>query len=130
MNRDTRIAILFPLALTAIALFVCIRIEVFNLRAGGYLPRSPDNDHGVSTWRVASPSEAKAEEWNRFRDFVSTWGLAQYVVAPMGVILSLVVLRSARRDRVVVGVSLTTALASAACMGMMFYRGYFSSLGW
>ncbi len=49
--------------LTAVAVYACLRIEVFNTRAGGYLPRQPDPDGRISRWReAASPAVRLAME--------------------------------------------------------------------
>jgi len=162
-NLKRHSSLIFACLVTAVAAFICIRIEVFNCQAGGLLPSKELRDTGEpATWREASIVRARMEERflaeanaagspavltrsqrqeidqaarkadlnNRFLAFVSTWGLAQYVLAPLAMLLSLgeaVLRRETRRYRQAACVPAGVALL---CIILMFYRGYFSSLGW
>ncbi|MCE5279903.1 MAG: hypothetical protein ABFD92_04070 [Planctomycetaceae bacterium] len=152
------------LVVAAVPLFICIRIEVYNHRAGGYLPRQDDE----GKWRVTSPviyrksledrfryegrqagkpaelteqqkaqidrlmaeAEPRIHENASFRGFVETWGLAQYAIGPLALCLLMIPLlgrKSSARLRII---SAALVVSVAACVAMMFYRGYYSSLGW
>jgi len=144
-------------------MYTCIRIEVFNIRAGGYLPREDDADWGISEWREMAQSarrrdmedqfrkEAQSQgrafantpeqeaqiikaiehdkENSAFRDFVGSFGLMQYIVAPIAFYIAILLVTSKsvpKSKRFVAG---GMCLLSGACIVLMFYRGYFSSLG-
>ncbi len=152
------------IVLAAVALYTCVRIEIFNFRAGGYLPRHDVGEGNSDQWRTTgsecirlawearfrnqsyiegklirptAEQEAeiereieRAEENSDFRDFVSSWGQAQYLVAPLAMWLSmLIVINKAvpRGGRIIAAIA---AAASACSIVLMFYRGYFTSLGW
>ena len=149
--------------LTAVATFTCVRIETFNCRAGGFLPRA-DDDEGHSQWRVLAPNAAriamedairktaemegkpfvltpvqeaditeamrKAQDGCDFRDFVESFGLAQYLVAPGALLLSVLVLRMRKAGKQFRLWGWSLASVCLGCIAMMFYRGYFSALAW
>ena len=81
----------------------------------------------------------EARMWCSFRAFVSCWGLLQYLLAPAAMLCSVVTFgfglaksRSSVKGQrpihpIVIGTS--CVILSAACIVMMLYRGYFSSLG-
>lgn len=50
-----KISLMLCAILTAWVSFVCLRIEVYNVEAGGYLPRRPVRGGYVTKWRCASP---------------------------------------------------------------------------
>ena len=128
MTTDSKIELTMAAAIALGSALICILIEVLNARAGGYLPRRDISEEGNNKWRVAPGPKGQAE--SEFRDFVSTWGLAQYLIAPGGLAMGVFVAmgrRDARAHRVV---GIAAGLVSAACVAMMLYRGYFSSLGW
>ena len=148
---------------TALATYVCLRIEVLNLRAGSLLPRQADAAGHLPKWRLgnerairrhmidgyrresghdgpqfnltASQQRQIDEAVERavceeaLRRFVSTWGLAQHVIAPTALALCILVALIWRTRR-------TLVLASiAACpivwaLAMMMHRRYLLSLGW
>jgi len=66
---------------------------------------------------------------NRLHSAVETDGLLQYLLAPIALIASLAVALSkrSRPKRLAARVTMVTSLAGIV---MMFYRGYFTSLGW
>jgi hypothetical protein len=63
------------------------------------------------------------------RDWVGGMGLLQYVLAPAALLWSLDIVISdrSRRGRVVAGLC---GLLNLICIALMYYRGYWSSLGW
>lgn len=67
---------------------------------------------------------------SQFRDFVGSWGLRQYLIAPLaflvaaGMVLTRDTPKWARRAAIV------PAAASGVCLAMMLYRNYFGALGW
>ena len=68
--------------------------------------------------------------WNAFHDFVESWGLLQYLLAPFTFVFALWLaaqkeLGSHRRVAAVF-----IAAVCATCIVLMFCRGYFTSLGW
>lgn len=67
---------------------------------------------------------------NEFREFVGSWGLWQYIVAPLGVVLTLLLPGRRNSPRLVNTLAAAAVLVSSSCVVMMIYRGYFSSLGW
>ena len=76
MKRRVLIIVLVPL--TAFVLHSAARIEVLNVRAGNYLPRSDRDPDGTFTdgkWRIAQEDAAR----DQLRAAVQTFGLLQYV---------------------------------------------------
>lgn len=72
----------------------------------------------------------QVERDGAFRDFVASFGLLQYIVAPTALLLSLILIRSkrlGRRWRIGAG---CLATCNLGCIGLMLFRGYFSALGW
>ena len=69
----------------------------------------------------------------KFNEFVSSFGLLQYLVAPAALLGSVLLLCGvATKPRPLASRVIPTFLmcaASLVCVIMMFYRGYFSSLG-
>ena len=161
----SRIAFGVCVALTALAVFICVRVEVFNAQVGGLLPRRDLQDHpGNPKWRVeativvrrsreaefrhqaelAGKSFVLTDAQNReieaaverarvdaaFREFVSSWGLLQYVLAPFTFLLGLYLAKSRKAPASHRVGAWVMTVAAAACIVLMFYRGYFSSLGW
>lgn len=66
---------------------------------------------------------------NQLRDLISTWGVAQYALAPTAFLISLSLMGSKygrNRCRWLGGIGL---LLSSVAGGIAFYRGYFTSLG-
>lgn len=164
MMTRHKIELLICTVLTTMAMYTCIRVEIFNVRAGGYLPRKSDADWGISTWRTLAPSAVRgvmekqfrmeaelqgrpaditpaqeaqiakaiesAEENAAFRGFVETFGLAQYIVAPLAAILGYRLATGKKKQERARWLSPGLAILSGICIVMMFYRGYFTSLGW
>lgn len=72
---------------------------------------------------------ADAQAHNQLHDAVASVGLLQYLLCPAS-ILCAAVLACKKRDRLsIVAGSVFAAISMASCI-MMFYRGYFASLGW
>jgi hypothetical protein len=70
-----------------------------------------------------------AQARDKLHGLVSTWGLLQYLIAPVSLLWAVVlaVLKSTLRFRLVAAAA---AVAALVCVVLMFYRGYFTSLGW
>lgn len=64
----------------------------------------------------------------RFRHLVETMGCMQYLLVPIGLILSVGTLRANKLWLRCSGIS--CLVINLAAGGLMFYRGYFQSLGW
>ena len=122
-----RILIVSTLLLTAVVLQTAVRIEVLNVRAGNYLPRSDRNADGTfadGKWRI-SPDNTPRDQ---LRALVQTYGLLQYLFAPLLVILSIVGFRYSKGSLLKVIATLAMAVAVIAIL-LAFYRGYYSSSG-
>lgn len=156
-GRRLPAATLVLLALTAIAVFICVWIEVLNAASGSYLPRDFADGH---TWReVRMTDDAVWREVHSYNEpamltrpltatedaqmkrevrqgrakndmylVVTTAGLLQYpLVLLLALTLPLAYVRQRYRGwRVAVGVAFGCAIG---CGILMFYRGYFTSLG-
>jgi hypothetical protein len=153
-----KIAAIVLIAMTGLAVFTCLRIEILNAKIGFYLPRDFSTDSGTwrqtmitneTRWRsshanldptiatrpltVAERSRMNADmsrnhAWNALLDTVGTLGCLQY---PLLFVLIISLPFNIREQtggwRVALLVSLALALV---CGGLMFYRGYYTSLGW
>ena len=114
--------------LAAFVIQMVARIEVLNARAGNYLPRNdcnPDADFADGRWRV---SEGIAPR-NQLRSVVQTFGLLQYVFAPLLFMLAVAVSLNARKSWMKVAGSVSVFVAVIA-VWLMLYREYYQSLGW
>ena len=70
-----------------------------------------------------------AKLWNELRDWVEGFGLLQYLLIPILIILSIVLI--IRKTPKVVKILASAFLLIGLINGFfMIYRGYFSSLGW
>jgi hypothetical protein len=147
------------LLLTALALFTCLRIEYLNWRHNFYLPRDFTTDVGTwrttspklaykyafermarddptILTRPLTPFEANTlaqiAEHARINsdlcDVVSTLGILQY---PLTFILLFTLSVTAYRhhSKSWQRVLWSAFIVNLACMALMFYRGYFTSLG-
>lgn len=158
MNKKN-ISFWLNVVLVFIVLCICIEIEIYNYAAGGYLPRK-DNDGkwrqilfvSEDMWRKIYSREkddetllhrlltkderdqmekevSHAHALNSLRGSVNTFGLMQYFFAPLSFVWSLLIaFRSS--DRINKVVSTFFIVSSSICIFMMFYRGYFTGLGW
>jgi len=126
MSRTVLIILL--MLLTAFVLHSAARIEALNIRAGNYLPRrdrDPNGSLGDGKWRNSRENTPR----DQLRDAVQTFGIMQYVLAPLLLIFSFVVFFKNRRSWV--GVAATfSVFAAGVAMSLMLYRDYFGSLGW
>ena len=114
--------------LTAFVLQSAARIEVLNMRAGNYLPRSDRDPDGTLTdgkWRMSQENTAR----DQLRVTVQTFGLLQYVLAPLLLVFSLAVFFKTRGSWASVAATFSV-FAAAVAISLMLYREYFQSLGW
>ena len=143
--------------IATIVILICLQIEWLNKAADGYLPHIPDTKWRDSTpvseemWRrqqryskedetlltrPLTESERlqmqkdieQANTMNALKGSVSGYGMLQYILAPVAFILSimLVISRRPMYKRIICALF---ALSSLIAMVLMFYRGYFTSLG-
>jgi hypothetical protein len=122
------VLIILLMLLTAIVVHSTARIEVLNIRAGNYLPRHDRNPDGTfidGKWRSSQENTAR----DQLRDAVQIFGLVQYVLAPLLLILSLIAFFKTRRSWGSVAATLSV-FAAAVAISLMLYRDYYGSLGW
>lgn len=123
-----RVLIILLMLLTAVVLHSAVRIEMLNMQAGNYLPRRDRNPDGTltdGTWRLSEENSAR----DQLRTAVQTFGLMQYVFAPLLLFFSLAVFFKTRG--LWVGVAATLSVSSAVvAISLMLYRDYYGSLGW
>lgn len=113
--------------LTAFVLQSAVRIEVLNLKAGNYLPRTDRDADGTladGKWRISGDNTPR----DHLRGLVQTYGLMQYLLAPLLLIISVLVLFNSRRSWMKIAATMTLIVAVVA-IHLTFYRGYYSSLG-
>ena len=123
-----RVLIILLMLLTAFVVHSAARIEVLNFQAGNYLPRRDRDLEGNLTdgkWRI-SPENSPRDQ---LREAVQTFGLMQYVLAPVLLIFSLAVFFKTRRSRASVAATFSVFVAAIA-ISLMLYRRYYESLGW
>ena len=123
-----RVLIILLMLLTAFVVHSAARIEVLNIQVGSYLPRRDRDLDGNLTdgkWRI-SPENSPRDQ---LREAVQTFGLMQYVLAPVLLIFSLAVFFKTRRSRASVAATFSVFVAAIA-ISLMLYRGYYASLGW
>jgi hypothetical protein len=114
--------------LTTIVLQTAVRIEVLNFQAGSYLPRKDRNPDGTladGKWRLSLENSPR----DKLRALVETFGLLQYLLAPLLLIFAIIVLLKSRRSWIKIGAMLSL-LASTCAMSLALYREYYQSLGW
>ena len=124
---QNRIPTLLMIVLTAFVVQAAVRIEVLNFRAGNYLPRTDVMADGTledGKWRVSGDNSPR----DQLRALVETYGLMQYFLAPLLLIISIVVFFNSRRSWMKFVATLAVGVAVAA-IHLTFYRGYYSSLG-
>jgi hypothetical protein len=98
-----------------------IRIEWLNAEAGYYLPRR-DQD---GKWRISQVNTP----CDQLREMVTSVGVLQYLFAPLVVVVAAfhLVSRDSKMRRCLAAGS---GIVGLGALGLAFYRGYFSSLGW
>jgi hypothetical protein len=115
------------LLLAAFVLYTSLRIEYLNAQAGSYLPRQDRNIDGTFSdgkWRISSEDNTR----DRLRETVVTFGMAQYLLVPL--LLALSVLTFFKSGfRWVRIVATACCLIALFALTMLYYRGYYSSLG-
>ena len=125
MRKQILISIILLLA--AFVLYTSLRIEYLNVRAGSYLPRHDRNADGSFSdgkWRISSECAPR----DQLRAIVATFGLMQYLLAPL--LLTLAVLTVVRtRSGWVRLVGSCCSLIALFALTLMYYRGYYTSLG-
>ena len=121
------ILIFIMLLLGAFALTTAVRIEILNAQAGSYLPRQdrqPDGTFADGQWRVSLENTPR----DQLRRVVQTYGMMQYVMAPL---LFAVAALVARKSKIIWArvLGATGVLVAVIALWLMFYREYWSSLG-
>src|SRR6185369_3462933 len=123
----TLVLIFAMFLLTAFVVQTAVRIEVLNFQAGSYLPRKDRNPDGTladGKWRVSLENGPR----DRLRALVETFGLLQYLLAPLLLIFAIFVLLKSRRSWVKIGATLSLVVSTIA-MSLTLYREYYQSLG-
>ena len=123
-----QILVMVILLLAAFTLHTALRIEYLNVSAGSYLPRRDRKTDGTfsdGTWRISSEDSAR----DRLRQTVGTFGLVQYLAVPLLLALSLFQ-GFKSRARWVRTIAIGCCLIGLFALTMMYYRGYYSSLGY
>jgi len=124
----TQIPVVVMFLLTAFVVQTAVRVEVLNFQAGNYLPRTDRNLDGSladGKWRVSLENSPR----DQLRGLVATFGLLQYLLAPLLLIFAIMMLLKSSRSWVKIGATLSLVVSTIA-MSLMFYREYYESLGW
>jgi hypothetical protein len=124
----TRIPVVVMFLLTAFVVQTAVRVEVLNFQAGNYLPRTDRNPDGTladGKWRESLENNPR----DQLRDLVATFGLLQYLLAPLLLIFAIVVLLKSSRSWAKICVTLSLVVSTIA-ISRMLYREYYQSLGW
>lgn len=114
--------------LTAFVLHSAARIEILNMQAGNYLPRADRNAEGELTdgkWRISEENTAR----DQLRAAVQTFGLLQYVLAPLLMVFALAMFLKTPRSWTKLAATFGVVVAAIA-ISLMLYREYYPSLGW
>ena len=125
MRKQILVSVILLLA--AFVLYTSLRIEYLNIRAGSYLPRQNRKTDGTFSdgkWRISSEHNAR----DRLRETVGTFGLAQYLLVPLLLALSIFTFFKTR-SRWVRMVATGCCVIALFALTMLYYRGYYSSLG-
>lgn len=123
-----RIPVLILILLAAFVIQTTARIEVLNYQAGNYLPRNDRNLDGTfadGKWRVSLDNTPR----DQLRSAVQTFGLLQYVLAPLLLVLAIVVSWQSKKSWAKVA-GATSLLVAVIAVWLMLYREYYHSLGW
>jgi hypothetical protein len=113
--------------LAAFVIQTAARVEVLNTRAGNYLPRkdrNPDGTFADGKWRVSEGITPR----NQLLSVVQTFGLLQYVLAPLLFMLAVGVSSKSRKSWAKVAGAVSVFVAVIA-VWLMLYREYYQSLG-
>jgi hypothetical protein len=125
----TFIPVVLLFILTTVVFQTAVRIEVLNFHAGSYLPRkdrNPDGTFGDGKWRLSSVENGPRDQ---LRGLVETFGLLQYLLAPLLLIFAIIVFLKSSRSSLKVGATLSLVV-SIISISLMLYRQYYQSLGW
>jgi hypothetical protein len=101
-----------------------IRIHASKDPTGQPLPLTPTQNAQMQA------DLAHALVNNRLREIVSTWGLAQYILAPGTLALALYIWGRSPGHRGKRTFAATGVLISLAAGALAFHRAYFTSFGW
>ena len=127
MSVRNNILVLIMLVLAAFVFQTAVRIEVLNAQAGYYLPRkdrNPDGAFSDGKWRISQENTPR----DQLRGVVRTFGLPQYVLAPLLLTISaLASKKSKQRWAKVAG--FIVMLAAVIAIWLMLHREYYQSLG-
>ena len=124
----SHITAILMILLAAVVTDTAARIEVLNTRAGNYLPRNdrnPDSTFADGEWRVSEGTIPR----NQLRSVVQTFGLLQYLLAPLLFMLAVAVSLKSRKSWAKVAGAISVFVAIIA-VWLMLYREYYQSLGW
>jgi hypothetical protein len=127
MRTSIPVGLLF--ILTAVVFQTAVRIEVLNSQSGSYLPRKDRNPDGTladGKWRVSSLVNGPRDQ---LLGLVETFGLLQYLLAPLLLIFAIIVFLKSSRSWIKVGATLSLVVSIIA-ISLMLYRQYYQSLGW
>ncbi|HEX6730600.1 MAG TPA: hypothetical protein VF074_11335 [Pyrinomonadaceae bacterium] len=122
-----RLLIVVMILLTAFVLHSAARIEILNMQADNYIPRTDRNADGELTdgkWRISEENTAR----DQLRAAVQTFGLLQYLLAPLLSILALVAFFRSRTSWSKRAATVSMVVAAIA-ISLMLYREYYQSLG-
>ena len=106
-------------------LFVCVRIEVLNARAGYWLSQPEAHDPDGGKWRVSKSGDLPRVE---LRAWVRNFGVLQYFLTPIAILVSLTVIFS-QRPRWQRFTACLFCVTSVVVVALTFHRGYLSALG-
>jgi hypothetical protein len=123
-----RILIAIMILLAALVFQSAVRIEVLNIQAGNYLPRRDRNLEGTLSdgkWRISAENTPR----DQLREAVQTFGLLQYVLAPLLLLLALGVFLKTRRSWSG-SLAAFSGVVAVSAISLMLYREYYQSLGW
>jgi hypothetical protein len=114
--------------LAAFVVQTVVRVEILNYEAGKYLPRTDRNAEGTfadGKWRSSMENSPR----DQLRSLVRTWGLMQFLLAPLLLIIAVVVFFKSRRSWVKIAATFSVIVAGVA-ITLALYREYYRSLGW
>ena len=127
-SMKNRLPIILMFLLTAFEVQTAVRIEILNVQVGGYLPRTIQNSNETpqdGKWRASLENSPR----DQFRSVVATYGLLQYLLVPLLMMLAILVLWRSQKKWIKIGAMLSVSAPTIA-MSLMFYREYYQSLGW
>ena len=122
------ILLLITLALAIFVVQTAVRIEVLNVYAGYVLPRQGEDERREDGSLVKWRNSGRHTPSDELLEAVQLYGILQYLCAPILLVLSISLFRQ-RKPSWVKFAGGICALAATAAIVLMFYRGYFTSLG-